>query len=230
MPRQAVSGCPTRTQAARTATRRAQPPTEKSGDSASSIAKSAHGHRQKTPESVINSSGVIVIENAKAIAATSAETAETPSSRSHNQVPARARKSLAAMSKVNAGANGSTAIARVKGENAPDWPLAASGDPQPFHAFRKGSDPSLQAIRTALAHGANCVTTSFKSAFCDGSEPAALQGAKSRTCSIGSAVRPPANPGRQKRTGRPTSVAATNRGIDRFSSRIPIKTTDTTPA
>ena len=106
-----------------------------------------------------------VIESEKAIAAKTAARDEAESSRSHNHVPVIASRSFAEPAARNAERSGSGRVSSVKGENAADWPLAASGVPAPFQRSRSGSEPSAQASLTACAQGSICMTTSLRYGF-----------------------------------------------------------------
>jgi hypothetical protein len=90
----------------------------------------------------------------------------------------------------------------VSGENAADWPFAASGDPHAFHRFLHGSDPSFHASRTAFDQGPISVATSFRFGLEGVVWGSALHGGKLSAWSTGKIVRVVTNAGRRKRTGR----------------------------
>ena len=168
-----------------------------------SIAKSAQGHSDMTDVWGKSSHGTIVKENAKTTAPNSAAVRERPSSASHSEAPPlSATNSFRATARLNALASGSAIMRNVKGKNAADWPLAASGDPQPFHRFRQGSEPSFHAIRTAFAHGAISVDTSFRFGSTTGGCGSAFHGGRLIVWSTGKIVRFPVNAGRRKSAGR----------------------------
>src|SRR5262249_32309426 len=125
-------------------------------------ARGGEGRRRKTAARVVKSQGVIVNENAKLTAPKREAAGEISIARSQSHIPVNARKSLSAAAKVKACDSGRIRVPMVKGENAAELPSAASAMPQPFQRLRSGSDPSFQAIRTALTHGANWVAESFK--------------------------------------------------------------------
>ena len=108
------------------------------------------------------SHGVMLKESAKATDPNDAGPRPTPSSVSHSHAPASAKASFQAASSVKPEARGARKVSHVHGANAADWTLPARGVPQPFQRSRNGSSPCLHASRTARAHGANCVTTSFR--------------------------------------------------------------------
>src|SRR5690242_17110739 len=150
-PRTALSGWPARIQQTRTSARRSRARPEDGSRDRRSIAKRAHGQRQKTADRENRSQGVIVRENAKAVAPKNAAGRVISISRSQRRTPRSATNNLAATDSVKASGRGIGNMRNVNGENAADWPLAASAMPQPFQRLRHGSEPSFQAIRTALA-------------------------------------------------------------------------------
>jgi hypothetical protein len=106
----------------------------------------------------------------------------------------------------------------VRGKKAPDCPLAASGEPHAFHRFRQGSDPSFHAIRTAFAHGAISVATSFRLGFVGGMRARAFHGGRLIAWSTGKIVRLEVNAGRRKRTGSRRNARKNRDGIRRARS------------
>src|SRR5262249_2601811 len=120
-PRAALSGCPTKIQAAKTATKNAKAPRRWSVARASnSTAKKAHGQRHKTPEKVIRSQGGIDSEKAKAIAPRREAVVEISIARNQSHIPVIARSSFRAAARVSAWASGRISVPNVKGENAPN--------------------------------------------------------------------------------------------------------------
>src|SRR5262249_38459505 len=94
-----------------------------------------------------------------------------------------------------------------------------SGVPQPVQRFQKGSEPSFQAIRTAFAHGANCVMTSLRLGLCVTAIGATFQGGYARTWSSGMRVRSRERGGDGKTRGMVTNGANEARSNFRPSVR-----------